>query len=119
MIRFTDSAFDYWNPKHSKHLPMLQKRIIASAINCLKPGGTIVYSTCTYSPEENEGVIDWALEKFSDVKLVAVETNKVPSINGFTTSLKKTYNPKLSLTKRILPDEKYDGFFIAKLFRFK
>jgi 16S rRNA C967 or C1407 C5-methylase (RsmB/RsmF family) len=117
LIRLGDSAFDFWNPKHSKHLPMLQKRILASAINCLKPGGTLVYSTCTFSPEENEEVVDWALQKFDDISLVEAVTENVPTIDGFTSWKKKTYSPTLSKAKRVLPDEKFDGFFIAKLLR--
>lgn len=113
----SESAFDFWNPKLSKHLPMLQKRILASAINCLKPGGTLVYSTCTYSPEENEEVVDWVLQKFPEVALQQIKTEGVLTVDGFTQWKKKTYNEKLSLTKRILPDEKYDGFYIAKLLR--
>jgi 16S rRNA (cytosine1407-C5)-methyltransferase len=121
LIRLTDNAFEYWNPKHSKHLPMLQKRILASAINCLKPNGVLVYSTCTFSPEENEEVIDWALEKFPEMTLARVESFSIPTIDGFTQWKKgkhtKNYNLALNLTKRVLPDDKFDGFYIAKLIR--
>ena len=56
------------------------------------------------------------LEKFSDVKLVAVETNKVPSINGFTTSLKKTYS---RYTAKLMRDveNNYGNLNIVKLAR--
>ncbi|MGB9598718.1 MAG: NOL1/NOP2/sun family putative RNA methylase, partial [Minisyncoccales bacterium] len=47
-----------------KKLVHLQKTILASAFFCLKEGGTIVYSTCSLDPRENEEVIDWAMKKF-------------------------------------------------------
>ena len=45
-----------------------QKSILKSAINCLKPKGTLVYSTCSLEPEEDEGVIEW-LESNFDIKI--------------------------------------------------
>ena len=53
-----EKALDYWRPGLSKHIPMLQKKILASGYHLLKKGGVLVYSTCTYSVEENEEVVD-------------------------------------------------------------
>jgi len=51
-----------------------QKRIIANAAKAVRPGGYLAYMTCTYSMEENEGVIDWFLKRFATFEPVAVET---------------------------------------------
>lgn len=47
----------------------LQKEIVRQAITMLKPGGVMVYSTCTFSPEENEGLVNWVLENFEDISV--------------------------------------------------
>src|SRR5579864_5496666 len=55
-----------WSTIKIKFLEEQQKYILRSAISATKPGGIIVYSTCTLAPEENEGVIDWILKKEKD-----------------------------------------------------
>ena len=50
----------------------MQKSILENAYKMLKPGGLMVYSTCTFSPEENERIINWFLDKFSDCRLVDI-----------------------------------------------
>ncbi|NPV91399.1 MAG: 16S rRNA (cytosine(967)-C(5))-methyltransferase RsmB [Firmicutes bacterium] len=50
------------DPEAMKQLPALQKELVRAASGCLKPGGTLVYSTCTLEPEENEEVVEWAVE---------------------------------------------------------
>lgn len=47
----------------------LQKEIVGQAIEMLKPGGILVYSTCTFSPEENEGLVDWVLERYPELSV--------------------------------------------------
>lgn len=112
-----EQSLSKWNSKVSKHLPLLQKKILASAINCLKPGGTLVYSTCTYSPLENESVVDWALKKFTGIDLLPINTFDAKVLPGFSCWKNKTYDARISMARRILPSDIYDGFFIAKLTR--
>ncbi len=52
-----------WNPITIKRLARLQKKLIKHAFSLLKPGGTLVYSTCSLEPEENEEVAEYLLEK--------------------------------------------------------
>lgn len=47
-----------------------QKRIIANSVKCVKPGGYLAYMTCTFSPKENEEIIDWLLENFDGFEKV-------------------------------------------------
>ena len=57
--------------KELRSFSNLQKKIFASAVKLLKSqGGVLVYSTCTFTIEENEGMVVWALEKFPQLKLV-------------------------------------------------
>jgi len=57
-IRSTPKTLLMWNIKKIKSLSRLQKGLLSYAIEILRPGGEIIYSTCTHAPEENEGVID-------------------------------------------------------------
>ena len=57
MFRKEDAAVTDWSPETVFMCAARQKEILSSAAGMLKPGGCLVYSTCTFSPEENEGVI--------------------------------------------------------------
>jgi len=112
LIRNPDSYdFNYWNPKNAKRLSQLQKKILAAGILLLKKEGTLVYSTCTFSMGENEKVIEWALKKFPDISLEEVGLSLPCAIDGLTKDTIKT--------KRVLPDENFEAFFVAKLGKLK
>lgn len=112
-------SFEKWNPKTPEHLSRLQKKLISGGLNMLKVGGILVYSTCTFSVEENEEVIDWALKKFPKTKLL--ECGVVKSLSkttcGLTSYKKKTFSGELAKSVRILPTDIYNGFFIAVICR--
>lgn len=57
--RKDEAALNEWSPEHVKLCSERQKRIVADALPALKPGGILLYATCSYSPEENEMVCDW------------------------------------------------------------
>lgn len=111
-----DATYEDWSTGKIKKLAKIQKWILRSAVSAAKPGGTIVYSTCTLAPEENEEIIDWLLEK---------EKGKVVTkdvvIQGFTfdqslSSWKNTgFSSQVAKTKRIFPQKNMEGFYIAKL----
>ena len=99
-----------------KRLGDKQKKLIYSAINCLKPGGTLVYSTCSFAPEENEAVINHILDTFP--QQLAVETVNTPIKNGQAGLAQwngKKFNPSVINSLRILPNELMDGFYICKI----
>lgn len=105
-----------WSRKKIKELSKIQRFILRSAISATKPGGTIVYSTCTLAPEENEGVIQWILEKEGD----ALEIDQIdlqlpmrqPAITEWNS---KRFRPDIQKAIRIAPDEIMEGFFVCKL----
>ena len=73
MFRKDDTAIGEWSPEHVKSCAVRQGLILDSAEKCLAPGGCIVYSTCTFSREENEGVIEDFLSKHADFSVELME----------------------------------------------
>lgn len=101
------TVFKMWNPKLPKKLSFLQKKLLSAGISMLKPGGELVYSTCTYEKYENEDVVEWALKRFPAVTLLPISLSMPENfVAGLT--------PTTSLTRRILPTDVFDGFFVAK-----
>lgn len=110
-------TFKNWNPKKSKQLSKIQKGLLNSAFKLLKPGGQIIYSTCTYSPTENENVVDWFLKKNSEGEINEVNFPfKLPnSICGLTGYGEKKFSNELGKTLRVLPNDSFGGFFLANI----
>jgi 16S rRNA C967 or C1407 C5-methylase (RsmB/RsmF family) len=63
LFRKDPSSINEWSPGNAALCASRQKRILAEAWKCLKPGGTLIYSTCTYNPEENEDNLLWLREQ--------------------------------------------------------
>lgn len=109
-------SFADWSLKKVRDLSLLQRFLLRSAISATKPGGTIVYSTCTLSPEENEGVLDWLMNK--DKGVVAIEEIAVPGLSahqGITAWGDRHYDMALERAIRIYPSKEMEGFFVVKL----
>ena len=109
-------SIGYWKPMKVREMARKQKRLLWSAIQTLKIGGTLVYSTCTFAPEENELVINWALQKFGKairVEPITLDLSNVSS--GLAAWDKVTFDPSVKLVRRILPGPEMEGFFLAKL----
>ena len=95
---------------HSK----LQKSLILAAYTALKPGGILVYSTCTLDPLENEEVIDYLLSN-TDAKIERIKLN-VKSQKPILEFDGKEYNEEIRKCLRIHPqDNDTEGFFVAKI----
>ncbi len=70
MFRKNESAIKSWESYGVDHCVSLQEGILEDAAMMLKPNGMLLYSTCTFSPEENEGMIGAFLQKHPDFKVV-------------------------------------------------
>ncbi len=112
-IASSPQTLKMWNIKIIGRLAKKQKRLLAGAINATKPGGTVVYSTCTHAPEENEAIVKFALENFN-IKLIPFEI-PLKSRPGLDEWQGAHYGNEMKLTKRIYHHETLsEGFFIAK-----
>lgn len=114
-IRSTPKTLLMWSINTIKALSKVQKKLLSSAIDILKPSGKIVYSTCTHAPEENEDVLDFILKKFPNVKIEKI-TLPVKFNEGVTRWKDKVYLEDVKYSCRIYPHiSDTEGFFIAKL----
>ncbi|WP_373898500.1 16S rRNA (cytosine(967)-C(5))-methyltransferase RsmB [Haloimpatiens sp. FM7315] len=95
-----------WNKNINelKELIQIQRNIMLTASRYVKPGGMLIYSTCTLNKEENEKNIDWFIKNNSNFKMEKIYFGKVDNI---------IYNDNETLT--VIPNEGMDGFFMAKI----
>lgn len=102
--RDPDMIKSYEKQGPSDYVP-IQRSIVSEAVNMLKPGGLLLYSTCTFDEEENEGTIRYLLERFPDMKLL-----ELPQGEGFSRGI------GLPQCVRLFPHRiQGEGHFIALL----
>jgi len=70
MFRKSPAIIKNWEQYGTGYYHKLQQEILPQAVAMLKPGGYLLYSTCTFSPEENEGSVQEVLDAFPEMKLV-------------------------------------------------
>ena len=91
---------------------LLQRELLESAIKSVKSRGVVVYSTCSLTPEENEFVIQWAIENLP----VDVEEINLPGRRGLRKAGAFKFDERMKHTKRYYPHtDRCSGFFVAKL----
>ncbi|OLZ40923.1 SAM-dependent methyltransferase [Natrinema saccharevitans] len=113
-IRKNPDALDNWSEGHVSSVAGIQKGIIRRAIQATREGGTVVYSTCTFAPEENEAVVQHAVDE-EDCRVVdfALELEHAP---GLTEWDGRSFDSSLEKAARIYPHHNdTGGFFVAKL----
>ena len=104
MFRKQPDAMDYWSVDYPRECSLLQREILEDALKMLVPSGSLVYSTCTWAPEENEEIVHWLLDTY-DFELLPVE-----HVNGMVAGI------GLPETARMYPHHfKGEGQFVAHL----
>ena len=113
-IRKNPDVLDEWSPEHIEGTAGVQKGILRRAVQATREGGVVVYSTCTFAPEENEGVLDFVLdEEPCEIVEFDLELSSQP---GVTEWQDETFDESVRHAKRIYPHHNdTGGFFCAKL----
>lgn len=114
-IRKSFKTLLMWNPNMVKRLSMTQKNLIETAFSNLKDNGTLVYSTCSLEPEEDEEVVDYLLNKYDNARLEEIGLN-IKRSEPILKFENKTYSEEIKKCLRIWPqDNDTEGFFVAKI----
>ncbi len=120
MVNKIHKAMELWSLKRIKLLSRLQKQLVLHGLSLLKEGGILVYSTCTFAPEENEAVVDYVLKKTEYCELEQISIDHIQGIPGLTFWKEKEYDTAVKRTIRIYPFHNgTNGFFIAKFVKIK
>lgn len=113
-VRKNPSVLDEWSLEHIDSISSVQRGILRRAIEVTRPGGRVVYATCTFAPEENEAVVDTVLEDGTcDIEPIDLP---VPSQPGLREWQDESFDDRLHHARRIYPHlSGTGGFFIAAL----
>jgi len=115
-IRRSKAVLYHWGIKNIKRMSRIQIGLAVSGFRALRPGGTMVYSTCTIAPEENEMVVSYLLEKFPEAEVMPVKIHDFKVRPGVTRWQGATFDDRVANCARILPqDNDTAPFFVARL----
>jgi len=112
-VRKNPDVLEEWSLDRVEGTAGVQKGILTRALQVTREGGTVVYSTCTFAPEENEAVLDHALEA-EPCRLVDVDLplEYSPGVTGWRG---ESYDPSVERAARLYPHQNdTGGFFCAK-----
>ncbi len=113
-IRSNLATLKMWNIKVINKLSRIQKKLASSALEILRPGGEMLYSTCTHAPEENELIIQHLLNNFN-IKIEPI-TLPLKTRPGITEWEGQILSKELNRACRIYPqDNDTEGFFLCKI----
>ncbi|MBI2706576.1 MAG: RsmB/NOP family class I SAM-dependent RNA methyltransferase [Actinobacteria bacterium] len=108
-------ALRYWSMARVEKYSRLQQRMLVSAFKLVRPGGTLVYSTCTFGPEENEHPVDHLLRHRADADTAPIDIDVPGRGPGMKSWREQTFDARLRDAVRVEPSEFFEGFFVCKL----
>ncbi len=117
MFRKDEQARSEWSEANVRLCAERQQEILDNAAKMLKPGGRMVYSTCTFAPEEDEDGIAAFLERHPEFSVVCLEKDEVPEgLSSGHPEWSRGHNPELQNTFRIWPHKSEgEGHYLALL----
>ncbi|MBD3329125.1 NOL1/NOP2/sun family putative RNA methylase [Candidatus Dojkabacteria bacterium] len=126
MIYLTHSgSLRFWSIRKVKAMSKIQRKLIESAWLALKTGGTLVYSTCTLEPGENEAIIDFLIKKHSNAQVKKLDLVNSEEFKDFRKFVKPgitewnqySFSPEVKKCIRLVPSAEFMGFFVAKIYK--
>ncbi len=115
---FEPKSWQHWSMRKVKEMARKQAGLLESAVKSTKPDGEILYCTCSFSPEENELIVNRTLHIFGEkLEVMPIELPKnLPNCQkGIIKWQAKELDPRLESAVRILPNKLMDGLFICRL----
>lgn len=110
MFRKDKNAIGEWSSEHTLFCAQRQKRILSDALKALKPGGYLIYSTCTFNHAENEDNVKWLMDEF------AYESQQIAIENDWGIAYSDSYQGVALHAYHFYPHKvKGEGFFLACL----
>ena len=114
MFRKDKKMVKAWEEHGPEFFAKIQRSIVTQAARMLKPGGMMLYSTCTFDPEENEGTIEYLLEQYPEFKI-----KEIRPYEGFACGkpeVTKSRDENFAKTVRIWPHKMHgEGHYVALL----
>lgn len=99
------ASWRHWSPRKVREAANKQRGLLRVAFRCLKPGGVLVYCTCSFSLRENERTVAYLLRREATARLLPLQASNYPNAEPGL----------LPGTLRIRPDRLFDGLFLARL----
>lgn len=113
-LRELPDSLRTWSVHKVRDCARKQRGLLASAFAALKPGGRLIYSTCSFAVEENEGAVAWLLARVGGAATLVDWCAPAPCVRRGTTDWQDTQFPaEISRCVRVLPDGLFGGFFLA------
>jgi len=109
------NALRFWSMERVIKMSYLQQKMLTSAWKVLKPGGVLIYSTCTFGPEENEGPVSRHLKHNVDAVIEPIDLDIPGHAPGLKSWDGQPFHPDLKHAVRVLPSEFLEGFFVCRL----
>lgn len=103
--RAAPTSWRHWSPRKVREAANKQRGLLRAAFRCLKPGGALVYCTCSFSLRENERAVGYLLRREPTARLLPLPASNYPNAEPGV----------LAGTLRIRPDRLFDGLFLARL----
>ncbi|WP_243790053.1 RsmB/NOP family class I SAM-dependent RNA methyltransferase [Saccharopolyspora gloriosae] len=108
-------ALKFWSEERIEKYKFLQAKMCDAAYKLLKPGGVLVYSTCTLSPEEDEFPVNKVLQRHSDLTVEPLGFSEEEFLPGLNSWRGTKFDKRLKHAVRVMPSDVFEGFFVAKV----
>jgi tRNA (cytosine49-C5)-methyltransferase len=108
-------ALRFWSEERIDRYKYQQTRMLEAAYRLLRPGGTMVYSTCTIAPEENEFPVSQIVRRHADLDVQPVSLAQPNFRPGLSAWRGYRFVPAVRHALRVEPTERYEAFFAATL----